>query len=230
MRISTFIKAGRWLAAWVFLSGCATNRTITEKPILFNEERNALSLEYLEEHYGLEQRSPTIHPRMVVLHYTVIPTMEGTYQAFYPPVLPGGRPEIQGAGNLNVSAHFLVDRDGTIYRLLPETIMARHVIGLNHCSIGVENVGGTKDLPMTRAQVKANIWLVRYLHEKYALEYLIGHQEYPCFEGHELWLERDDGYRTMKQDPGKDFMRKVRRAFKNSTFKPVPCKNQGSDE
>ena len=33
------------------------------------------------------------------------------------------------------SAQFLVDRDGTIYSLMPETFMARHVIGLNLSSI-----------------------------------------------------------------------------------------------
>jgi len=159
------------------------------------------------------------------LHYTVIPSMQGTYEAFYPPQLPDTRPEIQDAGSLNVSAHFLVDRDGTIYRLLPETLMARHVIGLNHCAIGIENVGGTKDLPLTGAQLRANIWLIRYLIDKYAIEYLIGHYEYQRFEGHELWLEKDPGYRTEKEDPGKKFMRRVRRAFKNGTFKPVPKPN-----
>ena len=32
-----------------------------------------------------------------------------------------------------------VDRDGTICRLMPETWMARHVIGLNYSAIGIEN-------------------------------------------------------------------------------------------
>ena len=102
--------------------------------------------------------------------------------------------------------------------------MGRHVIGLNHVALGIENIGGTSDTPLTKAQLKANIWLVEYLSEKYNIEYLIGHYEYTKFEGHQLWLEKDEGYRTKKTDPGKDFMQKVRKATKNLNFKPVPNK------
>ncbi len=204
---------------------CAGSNEIIYRPIVFDEERSDLSLQYMKDRYGLELEVPRIEPRMIVLHHTVIPTMEQTYEALDSPRLPDTRPEIQGAGSLNVSAHFLVDRDGTIYRLLPETLMARHVIGLNHCAIGIENVGGTKELPLTRRQVRANIWLVSYLKEKYDIRYLIGHYEYTHFEGHELWLEQDDSYRTRKEDPGKDFMRKVRKGLKNLTFEPVPLQN-----
>jgi N-acetyl-anhydromuramyl-L-alanine amidase AmpD len=148
--------------------------------------------------------------------------MQRTYEVFYRPQLPDSRKELQGAGSLNVSSQFLVDRDGAIYQLMPENLMARHVIGLNHCAIGIENVGGTEELPLTRSQLRANIWLVNYLKEKYDIEYLIGHHEYQFFQGHDLWLEKDSGYRTVKTDPGKKFMRKVRRHFKNNTFKPLP--------
>ena len=85
---------------------------------------------------------------------------------------------------------------------MPETTMARHVIGLNHAAIGIENVGGTEAMPLTKAQIKSNIRLVKYLSKKYPIDYLIGHYEYANFEGHELWLEKDDGYRTEKTDPG----------------------------
>ena len=102
--------------------------------------------------------------------------------------------------------------------------MARHVIGLNHCAIGVENVGGAEDMPLTRKQLKSNIWLVKYLKEKYDIDYVIGHYEYTNFEDHELWLEKDASYRTAKSDPGERFMRKVRRATRKLEFKSVPKK------
>lgn len=161
---------------------------------------------------------------MIVLHWTVIPTFEKSFEAFNPSNLPDWRPDIKNVSGLNVSSQFMIDQDGTIYRLMPETNMARHVIGLNHCAIGVENVGGAEDMPLTEAQLKANIWLVEYLTGKYNIEYLIGHYEYTNFEGHQLWLEKDDGYRTKKTDPGNDFMQKVRKATKNLNFKPVPVK------
>ena len=215
------IISSYFLLMILFVS-CTTTKTIIEHPITFNDERKILTLEYLENRYGLEQDSPQIVPKMIVLHWTVIPTFEKSFEAFNPATLPNWRPDIKDVSGLNVSAQFLVDRDGTIYRLLPETTMARHVIGLNHCAIGVENVGGTDDLPLTKAQLKSNIWLVRYLKDKYDIDYLIGHYEYTLFENHPLWLEKDAGYRTKKTDPGPEFMFEVRKSVKDLDFKELP--------
>ena len=205
----------------LILGACASQKKIIDKPIIFDTERKALTLEYMSNRYGLEQEEPTIVPKMIVLHWTVIPTFSESFETFNPSKLPS-RPDIKAASALNVSSQFMVDRDGTIYRLLPETTMARHVIGLNHCAIGVENIGGTEDLPLTEAQEQSNIWLAKYLSEKYQIDYLIGHYEYTLFEDHELWLEKDDGYRTEKDDPGEGFMMKVREATKKLEFKTVP--------
>lgn len=203
---------------------CQVQKTIVDKPILFDEERITLTKEYLLNRYNLERETPEIEPRMIVLHWTAIPTLDGSFDAFKDSKLPNWRPDIENVSGLNVSTQFLVDRDGTIYRLMPENYMGRHVIGLNHCSIGVENVGGTEVHPLTKEQLKSNIWLVTYLAEKYNIDYLIGHYEYTLFERHPLWLEMDDGYRTEKTDPGTDFMKKVRKATKRFNFKPVPSK------
>lgn len=201
---------------------CKSTNAIVDRPITFDEERRILTLEYLSDRYGLQKDSPEIEPKMIVLHWTVIPTFEDSFKAFNSATLPNSRPDINTAGALNVSSQFMVDRDGTIYRLLPETTMARHVIGLNHCAIGVENVGGDEGQPLTKAQVKSNIWLVRYLANKYDIDYLIGHYEYTKFEDHPLWLEQDEGYRTQKTDPGTDFMNNVRNAVKDLNFKALP--------
>ena len=206
------------------LLSCSASRKIVDKPIVFNGERTQLTIQYLKDRYGLEQDSPRIIPKMIVLHWTAIPTFEGSFDAFLNTKLPVWRPDIESVSGLNVSTHFLVDQDGTIYSLMPETIMGRHVIGLNHCAIGVENVGGTKDTPLTKAQLKSNIWLVKYLAKKYTIDYIIGHHEYTLFENHELWLEKDDGYRTNKTDPGEAFMAKVRKATNKFHFKPLPVK------
>ena len=215
------------LIAILFLS-CSTSKEIVDKPIIFDQERVELTRAYLLERYGIEQESPGISPKMIVLHWTVIPTLEEAFEAFDAPTLPNWRPDIVSVSGLNVSSQFMVDRDGTIYSLMPETNMARHVIGLNHCAIGIENIGGTEDLPLTRAQLKANIWLVEYLFNKYPIEYLIGHYEYTNFVDHPLWLEKDDSYRTNKTDPGKDFMERVRKATKYLNFKPVSEKSENN--
>lgn len=204
------------------LSSCSFSKRIVERPIKFDEERIALTKQYMVQRYNLTGETIEINPRMIVIHHTVIPTFEKTFEAFDPPTLPNWRPEIGNASGLNVSSQFVVDRDGKVYQLMPENNMARHVIGLNHCSIGVENVGGTEDLPLTKRQLRSNIKLIKYLAKKYKIEYLIGHFEYTHFEGHQLWLEVDEGYRTKKNDPSEEFMSKVRYATKNLNFKPVP--------
>lgn len=209
------------MIALCILSGCSEIEII-DKPIVFDEKRDELTLEYLSQRYGLVQKEPIIEPKMVVIHHTVIPTFQETFEAFDNPILPGIRKGIASASSLNVSSQFLVDRDGTIYRLMPENYMARHVIGLNHCAIGIENVGGAKDLPLTDEQLEANVALVVYLKKKYDIEYLIGHQEYTLFEGHKLWLEVDEGYRTEKDDPGDWFMEKLRKKTESLNFSPNP--------
>ncbi|WP_349351210.1 MULTISPECIES: peptidoglycan recognition family protein [unclassified Flagellimonas] len=203
---------------------CSVQREIVDIPIIFDEQRMELTKEYLLNRYNLDQETPEITPKMVVLHWTAIPSLKKSFEAFNRSTLPNWRPDLENVSGLNVSSHFLVDQDGTIYRLMPETLMARHTIGLNHCAIGIENVGGTEGMPLTKAQLRSNIYLVNYLASKYDIDYVIGHQEYTLFENHPLWLEVDDGYRTEKTDPGMDFVEKVRKATKKFNFKPVPSK------
>jgi len=209
---------------WLSLTSCSSVKII-DRPVIMTPKRDYLTLEYLATRYGLTQKEPTINPKMVVIHWTAIPTLEKTLKAFNPVKLPNWRPEIASAGALNVAAQFVVDQDGKIYRLLPETYMARHVIGLNHCAIGIENVGGLENKPLTKKQLRSNIKLIKYLKKKYpAIEYVIGHLEYQNFEGHALWLEKDEAYRTEKTDPGVDFLNTIRKKTTKHNWKPIPQK------
>ncbi len=189
---------------------CAENIEIVDHPIVFDEERKILTRAYLADRYGIYQDEPTIIPKMVVVHWTAIDNVEASYRAFEKSHLPGSRKEIQKASTLNVSSHYLIDRDGTIHQLMPDTIMARHVIGLNHCAIGIENVGNKDTHPLTDAQLQSNTWLIEKLYKKYNIKHVIGHYEYLDFIGHPLWKERDASYRTEKIDPGKSFMADLR--------------------
>lgn len=208
-----------------FFTSCSGIKII-DKPVTFDEERKQLSLEYLENRYGIIKKEPSIDPQMIVVHWTAIPSFERSFNAFKQSKLPNSRPEITDASVLNVSAQFLVDQNGTIYRLLPETTMARHVIGLNHCAIGIENVGGTKDMPLTKKQLKSNIKLVKYLKNQYPkIDYVIGHYEYTLFENHPLWLEIDEKYRTQKTDPGQDFIHTIRTSTSSLNWKSIPNKS-----
>lgn len=184
---------------------------ILDRPIPFDDERVRLTLDYLREHVDPELTSIDIEPRVVVLHWTATPSLEASWNTFAPTRLQG-RADLAGASPLNVSAHFLVDRDGTIYRLMPETRAARHCIGLNHSAIGIENVGGGDEAPLTDAQVAANAALVRHLASRFPIEVVIGHSEYRSLEGTPYFRERDPDYRTTKPDPGPAFTAAVRAA------------------
>jgi N-acetyl-anhydromuramyl-L-alanine amidase AmpD len=211
------------LTTAIQLSGCG-DITIVKRPVTFDEQRTKLSLQYLKERHGIDTDQINIDPKMIVIHYTVIPTLEGTMRAFQAATLPSSRAGISSASQLNVSAQFAVDRDGTIYQILPdETTFARHTIGLNYAAIGVENVGDGDALPLTAAQLEANVNLVRYLKGKYqGIEYLIGHQEYNLFREHELWKETHPGYRTEKSDPGIQFMKEIRNQVEGLNLKGPP--------
>ncbi|MCB4745374.1 MAG: peptidoglycan recognition protein family protein [Sulfurovum sp.] len=195
---------------------------IIDKPIDFGKRRIALTKTYIRNHYGKTVDSITIVPKIILLHYTAIDSFEESYNTMRPEMLGGSRNDIAKASALNVSVQFLVDKNGTIYQLMPETQMGRHVIGLNYYAIGVENVA--KDAhSLTPAQVKANIALVKYLKTKYpTIKYLVGHHEYRRMEQTKLWLEKDKGYRTIKYDPGEIFMQKVRAGVRNLNLKMPP--------
>lgn len=183
---------------------------IVDAPIRWGAERERLTVEYRRRHQDPDARDSTIEPRVVVLHYTGGNSARATRRYFDPARLEPGRKALRRAGELNVSAHFVVDRDGTIYRLVPETRMARHCIGLNHVAIGVENVGDGARFPLTAAQVRANAELVRHLAGRHRITHLIGHQESNAMRRHPYWREREADYGNRKADPGAGFLRDVR--------------------
>jgi len=197
---------------------------IVERPISFGAQRVQATAGYIKAHYGEDRPDGRIRPRMIVLHWTGSDSIEADFQTFDREVLPRERADIAGGGDVNVSAHFLVGKDGRILRLMPEDRMARHVIGLNLEAIGIENVGGTGDRPtLTQAQIGADAWLVRELKDRFpGIQYLIGHHEYRRFEGTPLWKESDSSYRTVKSDPGDKFMAAVRSRVADLGLKDSP--------
>lgn len=213
----------------------ATPEISQKHATIVEAERVQLTRDYLAIHNpklaeGLsaanEAATIRFDPRVIVVHYTAIPTLAGTLDAFRSTTIGSYRQTIRQNGRLNVGIHYVVDRDGSIYRLYPDDLIARHVIGLNHVAIGIENVGdGDLDergaeAPLTEAQLEANRQLVRYLKTRYpGLEYLVGHSEYRQFEkprhpGHHLFYEERPEYRTEKVDPGRKFLRRLRRLLR----------------
>lgn len=194
---------------------------IVNKPISYGKDRILLSIEYLKIRHGIDQQTPTITPRMIVLHYTDGGTVNSIHSYFNATEIESARNFNKKQSALNVSSQFLIDRDGTIYSLMPDNYFARHTIGLNYCAIGVENIGDAAH-PLTTKQVAANAALIRCLVKKYHIEYLIGHSESGNFRKSSLWKETDPKYYTDKSDPGEDFMVNVRSSIKDLNLKSRP--------
>jgi N-acetylmuramoyl-L-alanine amidase len=180
--------------------------TIIDKPVLWSANKEKLVREYAQLHYSKD--ITTIVPQAVVVHWTASATMKPAFDWFYK--------EAMADGTLNVGSQFMVDRDGTIYRLTPETALTRHIIGYNWCAIGIENVGGAnnKKEDLTPAQLTANIKLINYLHAKYpTIKYVFGH--YQQIKAHKsgLYIENVKGYHSDKVDPGPKFMKGLKKAL-----------------
>ncbi len=191
----------------------------------FDDERRRLSLDYRRRHEDPKAAGVTIEPRVVTLHHTATRSLEAAWRLFAPSALPA-RSGLRRGGALNVSAHFLVDRDGAVHALLPtepgNVHLGRHCIGLNHVAIGVENVAVDAEA-LTEAQVRANVALVRTLKAAHpGLEWLIGHHEHERMRSTPLWRERQRGYRSVKVDPGPRFMAAVREGVRDLGLRAPP--------
>ena len=188
---------------------------IIDRPVRLTEYRKRLTREYAFRHYGEEFTE--IVPQAVIVHWTESPEADGVYEYFYK--------EARADGTLNVCSQFLVDRDGTIFRLTPETMLDRHAIGYNWCAIGIENVGGVdRKEDLTPEQFQANVLLIRYLREKYpTVRYVWGHYQQKSAEKSGLYKESVSGYYHAKVDPGPKFMKALQKNLKDTGllfFKP----------
>jgi N-acetylmuramoyl-L-alanine amidase len=161
--------------AFALPAAAPTPRTVW-KPISYPAKRKAEMAAYARRHYGPQYATWRLaHPRVIVEHYTASNSFSSAYNTFAADVPDGELHELPG-----VCAHFIIDRDGTIYQLVSTAVMCRHTVGLNYTAIGIEHVG-TSDasvLGNTR-QLGASLGLTVWLMQKYgiALGNVIGHNE-----------------------------------------------------
>lgn len=73
--------------------------------------------------------------------------------------------------------HFLVRKDGSIYRLRPEDKVGAHAYGSNYDSIGICAEGKYNEEEMPETQKRAIIELVRYLENKYNINTIQKHKD-----------------------------------------------------
>jgi len=155
------------------LAAVAIQPHIVWKPIPYGPKRRAEMAQYAEKHYGI--RSWLLHPKVIVEHYTANESFSATWNAFSADVPDPELGELPGT-----CAHFVVDKDGTIYQLVPLDVMCRHTVGLNYVAIGIEHVGmSDAEVLHDAAQLRSSLLLTRWLMAKFhiSLANVIGHNE-----------------------------------------------------
>lgn len=73
--------------------------------------------------------------------------------------------------------HFLVRKDGSVYRLRPENKVGAHASGSNSDSIGICFEGRYETETMPQSQIQAGKELVAYLKNKYGISKVQGHRD-----------------------------------------------------
>jgi hypothetical protein len=74
--------------------------------------------------------------------------------------------EFQKTDGRQVSAHYVIDRNGDIYQMVSDSDRSNHCMGANQNSIGIEHVGSETD-SLTAPQAAASAALIRWLLEQY---------------------------------------------------------------
>jgi beta-N-acetylhexosaminidase len=152
----------------------AERPAIVQRPIPFGAKRREEMRAYARRHYGLDSFRLQ-DPKVIVEHYTVTDTFGAAYDTFARDV-----PDVELHELPGVCAHFIVDKDGTIYQLVALNNMCRHTVGLNDTAIGIEQVGrSAREILDRPAQIGAVVRLTAWLRCRYAiaLRDVIGHNE-----------------------------------------------------
>lgn len=109
---------------------------------------------------------------MVVVHCTATPSFASVKSWFQNPAS-------------QVSAHFVIDKDGTIYEFVDPAVVAWHAHGYNAHSVGIEHVAAPNER-LTDAQEAASAALVGGLLATYKVpaDRVFGHGWIPGTEHH----------------------------------------------
>ena len=162
------------LAVSVPQLAAAPRPVIVQKRIPFPAGRKHEMARYARRHYGIDDYHLR-NPKVIVEHVTATDSFSSAWNTFASDV-----PDVELHELPQVCSHFIVDRDGTIYEVVPTTIMCRHTVGLNWTAIGIEHVGTSDAQVMGDArQLRASIRLTLWLKDHYGIlvRNVIGHAE-----------------------------------------------------
>lgn len=232
---------------WTNPDGSHEQLSFTEMAIPFPESVKNLSRHFVHDVYGLD--SIWLAPRMIVFHAMGDGDLKISLEvsSFLHDRMPESWGTLAKAGALPNGAHFIVDRDGTIYCLFPPVsktdssisylrnnhrwYIKRHQDG-NPVAIGIENVTPKGNYTaLTEAQQEANATLARWLFwfENGNIEFIASHHQFNDDEEYDRFLtffhlqNFKKQYRTMgRKDVGDETLNELVQKINQSgvTFSP----------
>jgi N-acetylmuramoyl-L-alanine amidase len=174
---------------------------IVWKPIPFGAKRKSEMAGYSKRHYGQHTWRLT-DPKVIVEHYTDGTSFSSAWNTFAANSRHNG--ELPGT-----CAHFIVDRDGTIYQLVRLRIRCRHAVGMNYTAIGIEHVGTSDQMVLSDwAQMHSSLRLTLWLMTKFHINIgnVIGHNEslyspyrFELYPSWQCLVHADFPHRAMKK-------------------------------
>ena len=229
---------------WTNPDGSHEQMEFVEMAIPVDKGLEEQTRRFVKENYN--RSSIWLDPQMIVFHSMDLGTLKDSLEAssFLNDTMPTDWGDLSKAGLLPNGAHFMIDRDGTVYCLTPpqrkstgkgvsydaadhEWLVRRHQDG-NPCAIGIENVtpanGNFDDLSIK--QIEANAKLARWLipFEQGKIRYLTSHHQFndvaTLKKMHRaVGLEFIGKTRTEgRQDVGNDILNKIVERVKSKGF------------
>lgn len=181
--------------------------------IPFPAKRKTEMRAYAQRHYGISSYALS-KPKVIVEHIAVASSASATRNTFVP-----DRPDPELRELPGTCAHFVVDRDGTVYQLVSLRIMCRHTVGLNYTAIGIEHAGFTDgDLLGNKRELAASLRLTAWLKCRYGirLQNVIGHNESLSSPYHRERVAR------LRSQTHADMQRASMRAYRRQ-LRPLSC-------
>jgi hypothetical protein len=187
---------------------------VTKKLIPYPQSRKAHMAAYSQRHYG-ESTWQLTAPKLIVIHFAVAGSVSAIYNTFAP-----DRPDVEFHELPGVCSHFAVAANGRAFKFVPVSTRCRHVVGLNHVSVGIEHVGfSDQDILGRTPQFRGSLRLTQSLRCRLGIPVkgVIGHNESLSSP---YYMELDPDFQGQTHG---DFKRASMRVYRRALAKLGAC-------
>lgn len=159
----------------LFFAGCGVKQEAVPQTVLQQPKKESLATVEMLADFGIEKNESVRAVDTVVVHTAY--SLEGE------PYEPKNLYNV--FKKYSVSPHYMIGRDGTIYKMANENDLAHHAgksrmkdgrEGVNAFSIGVELINSKTDYPTT-AQYISLANLIIDIKTRHKIEHIVGHSE-----------------------------------------------------